>query len=58
MSLIPGELAPEALASYAVVVLMNVGNLDSAQMNGLKSYVKGGGGLLLAPADRADIRSF
>ena len=54
----PRELAPESLASYAVVVLMNVGNLDSAQMNGLKSYVKGGGGLLLAPAERADVAAF
>ena len=54
----PPELVPEALASYAVVVLMNVGRLDSAQMNGLKAYVKGGGGLLLAPADRADVAAF
>ncbi len=54
----PRELVPETLASYSVVVLMNVGNLDSEQTNGLKSYVKGGGGLLLAPADRADVAAF
>lgn len=54
----PQALSPDALASYAVVVLMNVGNLAREQMKALQSYVKGGGGLLLAPADRADGADF
>jgi hypothetical protein len=54
----PQGLFPEALASYAVVVLMNVDNLARDQMNSLQSYVKGGGGLLLAPADRVDGADF
>ena len=37
---------------------MNVGNLAAEQMNALQSYVKGGGGLLLAPADRAGVAAF
>jgi hypothetical protein len=37
---------------------MNVGNLAAEKMNALQSYVKGGGGLLLAPADRAGVAAF
>ncbi|MBT8334944.1 MAG: hypothetical protein KJP19_10965, partial [Deltaproteobacteria bacterium] len=54
----PQGLVPQALASYSVVVLMNVGNLAAEQMNALQSYVKGGGGLMLAPADRAGVAAF
>jgi hypothetical protein len=54
----PRGLVTEALASYSVVVLMNVGNLAPEQIHALQSYVKGGGGLLLAPADRADVVEF
>jgi len=54
----PQGLLPDALASYAVVVLMNVGNLSREQLHALQSYVKGGGGLLLAPADRVDGADF
>jgi len=54
----PQGLLPQNLASYSVVVLMNVGHLAPEQMNALQSYVKGGGGLLLAPADRADVAAF
>jgi len=50
----PEQLTLESLASYAVVALLNVGNLSSQQLGALGSYVKGGGGLLLAPADRVD----
>jgi hypothetical protein len=50
----PQGLTSDALASYAVVVLLNVDNLAREQLNALRSYVKGGGGLLLAPADRVD----
>jgi hypothetical protein len=54
----PRGLTADALASYAVVVLMNVGNLSREQMKALRAYVKGGGGLLLAPADRVDSIDF
>ena len=50
----PGRLALETLASYAVVALLNVGSLAQEQVDALRAYVKGGGGLLLAPADRVD----
>ena len=48
----PEGLISETLVSYAVVVLLNVGNLTGKQINFLQAYVKGGGGLLLAPAGR------
>jgi len=54
----PQELLPDALASYAVVVLMDVGNLAREQIDALQSYVKGGGGLLLAPAGGVDGADF
>jgi len=50
----PEQLTLEALASYAVMVLLNVGSLTPQQLGALGSYVKGGGGLLLAPAGRVD----
>ena len=54
----PRDLVPESLPSYSVVVLMQEETLADEQMKGLQSYVKGGGGLLLAPDDRADAASF
>ncbi|NNK56083.1 MAG: VWA domain-containing protein [Desulfofustis sp.] len=54
----PRQLVPEALPSYAVVVLMEVATLTEAQIDGLKSYVRGGGGLMLVPDDRAEATSF
>lgn len=54
----PRELVPEALPSYAVVALMQVESLAEEQINGLRSYVNGGGGLLLALGDRAEAASF
>ncbi len=54
----PRELVPEALPSYAVVVLMQAATLAEAQIKALQSYVRGGGGLLLAPDDRTDAASF
>jgi hypothetical protein len=50
----PAQLTLESLASYAVVALLNVHSLSPQQLGALGSYVKGGGGLLLAPADRVD----
>lgn len=54
----PRELVPEALPSYSAVVLMQAERLAEEQMNALQAYVKGGGGLLLAPDDRTDLASF
>lgn len=54
----PGDFSSDALASYAVVVLMNVGSLSRDQIDALHTYVKGGGGLLLAPADSVDGNAF
>ena len=54
----PQKLVPEVLPSYAVVVLMEVAALTEAQRNGLQSFVKGGGGLLLVPDNRAEAVSF
>ena len=52
------RLTIETLASYSVVALLNVGNLVPEQVAALHAYVKGGGGLLLAPADRVDSSSY
>lgn len=54
----PGRLTIETLASYSVVALLNVGSLVPEQVAALHAYVKGGGGLLLAPADRVDSSSY
>ncbi len=54
----PRDLVPESLPSYSVVVMMREETLTEEQMNGLQSYVTGGGGLLLAPASRAEAASF
>ena len=54
----PQELVPEALPSYAVVALMQSTPLAEKQINGLLSYVKGGGGLLLVPDERTELASF
>ncbi len=50
----PGQLTIGTLTPYAVVALLNVGDLAPEQARALRAYVKGGGGLLLAPADRVD----
>jgi hypothetical protein len=46
------------LDTYDVLVLLNIGALEPAQIQGLQVYVETGGGLLLAPADRVDNRTF
>jgi hypothetical protein len=52
------ELRADSLVSYAAVVLMNVDALSQEKSRALSSYVKGGGGLLLAPADGVDSDAF
>jgi hypothetical protein len=52
------DFRADTLASYAAVVLMNVDTLSQPQTRALSSYVKGGGGLLLAPADGVEREAF
>jgi hypothetical protein len=54
----PRELVPEALPSYSAVALLETQRLAEEQMHALQAYVKGGGGLLLAPGDGAEAASF
>lgn len=54
----PGDIRSGTLASYAVVVLMSAGNGNPEQIRALSAYVKGGGGLLLAPGDGVDVDAF
>lgn len=49
----PQSLTPDMLATSEVVVLLNVGELTSAQSSALRSYIADGGGLFVAPGDRA-----
>ncbi|MDJ0783300.1 MAG: BatA domain-containing protein [Desulfosarcinaceae bacterium] len=52
------EFRPDALAAYAAVVLMDIDALEPAQTSTLVAYAKGGGGVLLAPADGVDSDAF
>lgn len=49
----PQSLSPTMLATPEVVVLLNVGELTPAQSSALNAFVARGGGLLVAPGDRA-----
>lgn len=49
----PQSLTPAMLASAEVVALLNVGELTQAQSSALNAFVARGGGLLVAPGDRA-----
>jgi len=48
----PGELSLASLRQNDVAVLLNVGDLSGGQAAALTNYVRNGGSLLLAPADR------
>lgn len=50
----PAQLSAAALRQNDVAVLLNVGDLSSSQFQAINSYVREGGSLLLAPADRVD----
>jgi hypothetical protein len=52
------QVSIDALDSYAVVVLLNVGNLEKSLIRGIESFIRAGGGLFLAPADRLDAVDF
>lgn len=52
------ELSAAALEQSDVAVLLNVGDLSTAQANAVEAYVEEGGSVLLAPGDRVDPELF
>lgn len=54
----PDKLTAESLKGQGVVVLANVARLEPGQSAALTRFVDSGGGLLIAPGDRTDARSF
>jgi hypothetical protein len=50
----PDELAPQALAGYAVVFLANVAKPSPELARALVAHVEGGGGLFVSVGDRVD----
>ena len=50
----PEALDAKTLADCEVVVLANVGALQAVQVEALRAFVRGGGGLLLSGGDRMD----
>ncbi len=52
------DLTPEKLAPLQVVCLMNVPELKPAQADAVMSYVAAGGGLLVAPGDKVQAKSY
>lgn len=54
----PDQVNATRLRGQDVVVLLNVGRLQSSQAAALVSYVEEGGSLLLAPGDRVVARDF
>jgi hypothetical protein len=54
----PKEITAEILQRYQVVVLLNVGALDAAQVTRIAAYLEQGGSLLIAPADRVKAQTF
>lgn len=57
-SIEPEALNAAALRQADVAVLLNVGSLNGGQAQALTSYVRGGGSVLFAPADRVQAESF
>lgn len=54
----PAELSAASLRQNDVAVLLNVGDLSTAQAQAIVAYVEAGGSLLLAPGDRVDPVTF
>ena len=52
------ELTEALLAGHDTVVLLNTGNLASAQRNAVQRFVETGGSVWFAPGDRVDAGSF
>ncbi|MGI9250682.1 MAG: BatA domain-containing protein [Pseudohongiellaceae bacterium] len=57
-SITPQELSAAALAQHDVVVLLNVGNLNTSQTEAIVRYVTDGGKVLFAPGDRVQPEVF
>ena len=53
-SIEPAELSAAVLRQNDVAVLLNVGDLSTAQAEAVEGYVNNGGSLLLAPGDRVN----
>ena len=54
----PAALSPDALTGYDTVVLAGVPTLSPPQLAALKTYVEGGGGLMIFLGDRIDARIY
>jgi len=54
----PGQLRPADLAQYPTVFLINVPTLEAEQIAALEQYVRDGGGLMIIPGDRTDVRFY
>ena len=54
----PRQFNPAESNTYDVIVLLNIGELSSQQVEGLQAYVENGGSLLLALADQANVQTF
>lgn len=57
-SIEPAELSAAVLRRNDVAVLLNVGDLSTAQAEAVEEYVNNGGSLLLAPGDRVNPNIF
>jgi len=54
----PSRLTASVLAPYPMVFLIDVPVLDPTQVAVLERYVRNGGGLMIVPGERADIRFY
>jgi len=54
----PEEITDDVLQRYHVIAFLNVRELTSARVNAIAGYLKKGGGLLIATADRVAAQTF
>jgi hypothetical protein len=54
----PRQFNPAEWDAYDVIVMLNIGELEPPQLEGLQKTIERGGHLLLAPADRVNQRTF
>jgi len=54
----PAQVTREAMNPYHVIALLDVADLQSAQVKAFESYVQKGGSLLMAPAQRVAALTF
>ncbi|MCX8037432.1 MAG: VWA domain-containing protein [Candidatus Sumerlaeia bacterium] len=53
-----GQFRPADLDQYPAVFLVNVATLEADQIAGLERYVREGGGLMIIPGERTDVRFY